>query len=44
MGTKMLRGLSLKSLRGGGPRQNFWEDQFQALGTTGAPNDRGNFW
>ena len=31
-------------LKGGGPRQNFWEDQFQALGTTGAPNDSGNFW
>ena len=28
----------------GGSRQHFWEDQFWALGTTGAPNDRGNFW
>ena len=29
---------------GGGPRQHFWEDQFQALGTAGAPYDIGNFW
>ena len=28
----------------GGPRQIFLEDQIWALGTTGAPSRRGNFW